>query len=105
MSLVNVKFRNTTVTVDVDDAERITKLAERFNARGKSVANHNHATDLKMAVITGLLLEDEIDQLQTSLMNKPDSKAASQAALGVLSDTIEQVATYIEQLTDRVELK
>jgi cell division protein ZapA (FtsZ GTPase activity inhibitor) len=67
MGLINLKYRNTSVSLVAEDELRTCELARRFNARIDSLAANNNSNvgDAKLAFIIGLMLEDEIDKLNT----------------------------------------
>jgi cell division protein ZapA (FtsZ GTPase activity inhibitor) len=103
MSISSFKFRNTYINLDVDNAERVGKLSEKFNQRVEAIAVNNSATDLKLAYVAALMIEDELDKLQGEFVKKQNTKSSNEAAVGIISDTLNQVAQYIEQLAERIE--
>jgi len=103
MGLVNIKFRDTTYTLTCNDEKQVLKLAERFSSRVDGIAAElNNATDNKLALIAGLMLEDELERIQQDTAKKPKGVSESEAS-EVLCDTLDQLTQYIDNLADRVE--
>ena len=75
MTVFNLKFRNTNLSLDCDDAERIDVLAKRYNKRLEDLAARFHnASDLKLSLIAGLMIEDQLDALIKKVESDSDSK-------------------------------
>lgn len=105
MNTVSIKFRNNSINVSVDNVEKAKGLAERFNKRVDQIAaNSNNASDSKLAFLAGLMLEDEIDSLKTELRKYEDNQNSHQeATIQLLSDTLNQVAAYLENLAKVID--
>lgn len=105
MGLVDIKFRNTTYTLTSNDEAKVTVLAEKFSARVDSIAaNLNNATDNKLALIAGLMLEDELEKLQGELA-EGDRGMSEEEAAAAMGGTLDQISQYIEDLANRIEKK
>ena len=103
MGLVNIKFRNTTVTINSNDEEKALKLADRLNARAESlVSNANNVTDNKLALIVGLILEEELERIQAELHTKVHALSEEETS-AIMSETLDQLSDYIEHLAERIE--
>lgn len=105
MALVDVKFRNTIISLESDDESRLRDIAEKLNKRAESVAKFSaNATDIKVAIISALMLEDQVDSLLKKIENEESSKSSEVAKTkGSFIDTINHVAVYLENLADRIE--
>ncbi len=105
MSAINLKFRNTNISLDCDNPERLNSLADRYNNRLQELASTFHnASDLKLSLIAGLMVEDQLD----ALLNKIEAEAESKndenlETKNIFNDTISQIADYINHLASRVE--
>lgn len=104
MSVVNLKFRNNTVQLVSDEPERLLKLSEKLNGRIEELQAQNQSiTDTKLAYMVALILESElesaIDKLEAASSPQKDTKAMD----AILSKTINQVAEYIDHLSDKFE--
>lgn len=105
MALLDIKFRNTTISLESDDHTRLKEVAEKLNKRAESVAKFSsNATDIKVAIITALTLEDQVDGLVKKIETEENSKTNEVAKTkGSFIDTINHVAEYLENLADRIE--
>lgn len=106
MPLVNVRFRNSNISLVSDDEERLCKLAERFNQRVDMLAsNANNVTDQKLAFMAGLILEDEIEAMQTQLLKRESLvvKKEDNVNTELLCDMMDQISSYLEQLAVKLE--
>lgn len=105
MTVVNLKFRNTNISLTCDDAERIDVLGKRYNNRLEDLAAKFHnASDLKLSLIAGLMIEDQLDALIKKVELECDSKKDENAEMKkTFSDTIAQIADYVDHLASRVE--
>ncbi|MCE2991931.1 MAG: cell division protein ZapA [Candidatus Jidaibacter sp.] len=105
MTLVNLKLRNTNLSLDCDDKDRIDSLAAKYNHRLEELAaKFPGASDLKLALIAGLMVEDQVEALIRKIESDVESqKGEVGAAKKNLTDTISQIADYIEHLASRVE--
>lgn len=103
MGLINIKFRDTTYTLTCNDEKQVLKLAERFSSRVDGIsADLNNATDNKLALIAGLMLEDELERVKQDIAKKPKGISEVEAA-EAMCDTLDQLTLYIDNLADRVE--
>lgn len=103
MKNLNVKFRDNYYTIACNDEARVSKLAEKFNSRAENLAlNLSSITDSKLAIITGLMLEDEIERANEEKASIPRSITEAQAASN-MSKTLNQISDYIEELASRLE--
>lgn len=105
MTIVTLKFRNTSISLDCDDPDRIALLAEQYNNRLKDLSAKFHsASDLKLSLIAGLMLEDQLDTLVKRAESESDSANNETTALRkTFNDTVSQIADYIDHLANRVE--
>ena len=103
MPLVNVKFRNTTLALTADDADKVLGLATQFNQRIDQLAvnTNNNATDQKLALMAALILEDELAQLKLELAKK--GADSPEDNLNMVAQTLDQVSEYVEQLAEKLE--
>jgi cell division protein ZapA (FtsZ GTPase activity inhibitor) len=103
MPLVNLKFRSTNLAITADDADKVLGLAERFNTRMDGIATNtnNNATDQKLALMAALILEDELDQVKAELAKKGTNPPEEN--LDMITQTLDQVSEYVEQLAQKLE--
>lgn len=105
MAIVNLKFRNTNLALDCDNMERIEVLSTRYNSRLEDLASKFHnASDLKLSLIAGLMIEDQLDALIKKVELDSDSKKDANSEMKkTFNDTISQIADYVDHLASRVE--
>lgn len=106
MSLVNLKLANTEFTLNSNDPQKTLLMAERFNQRMKEVANQSslNVPDYKLALITSLILEDELHALEETLKLKQETHSSDEAnTINVMGETLDQVSLYLEKLADEIE--
>lgn len=105
MKVIDLKFRNTTFSVNASNVERVKKLAERFNKRiDKIVDNSNNVSESKLAFITALMVEDELDTLKEEFEKKEKNQNSQQDVTAqLLGETLNQVAAYLENLAQAIE--
>ncbi len=104
MTLVNLKFRNTSISLDCDDVEKIELLAARYNQRLEDLsANFFNTSDLKLALIAGLMIEEQIDILDKTAESENNTKEEATAVKKAFNDTIYQISDYIDHLANRIE--
>lgn len=104
MSVVNLKFRNNTIQLASDEPEKLEKLAEKLNVRIEEIqAQGQNVTDTKLAYIAALILESEVESLQERLSPEINSSKSNEVTDKLLSKTINQVADYINHLSDKFE--
>lgn len=104
MTLVNLKFRNTNISLDCDDVEQIKVLAARYNERLEELsANFCNTSDLKLALIAGLMVEEQIDTLAKTVESDSNTKGETIAVKKAFNDTISQISDYIDHLASRIE--
>lgn len=105
MATVNLKFRNTDLVLDCDNMERIETLSMRYNNRLSGLAAKFHnASDLKLALIAGLMIEDQLDSLLKKVESEADSKKDENIEIKkTFNETISQIADYVDHLASRVE--
>jgi cell division protein ZapA (FtsZ GTPase activity inhibitor) len=105
MTLVNIKYRENVYTLASDNPDKLQNLANKFNKRVEEIAaNSNNATDIKLAVTTALILEDEIESLKAELTEaKNKDQEVDDIIEETLADTVDQLANYIEKLAHKLE--
>lgn len=97
MQKVKLNFRNKEIEVECDDPVKVQELATKYNERLLEFGDPVRISDVKVALITGLKMEYELEQKQ----NTP----AAPAALGThdeLIETIDHLVMYLESLTDKL---
>lgn len=104
MKLVDIKFRNHSITLNCEDEVKLRALSEGLNQRLEGATAFKDASDVKFLYINALMMEDEIVSLRAEL---EEYKVKYQAGLDnsnqVLSDTLNYVAEYIENIAKRLE--
>ena len=104
MKLVDIKFRNHTIALNCEDEGKLKSLSERLNQRLEGATAFKNASDIKFLYINALMMEEEILSLKAEL---EEYKSKYQAELDnsnqVLSDTLNYVAEYIENIAKRLE--
>lgn len=105
MGIVNLKFRNTEISINCDDEARIKLLSERFNKRVEEVSNDfQNTSDLKLFIITSLMIEDQLDVLMKKAENDLDLNMSGVLEVKkTFNSTMIQIAEYIEDLAIRIE--
>jgi len=105
MAVVRTQFRNTKIELECDNPERLKTLAARFEKRMNDLcAAFNNASDLKLALMAGIILEDQIEGLLKKVEN--DQSEQSDELLSLKKsyhDSFNQVADYLEKLAQVVE--
>lgn len=107
MPNVEIKLLNTQISLEVDNPERLKELVLKFNNRLMKLGSANSgSSDHKLALIAGLLLEDELSSLQEKLSTEQTTKSSHMDQLkNSFEDTITQIAEYIDQLAESIEKK
>lgn len=105
MPYVDIKLMNTQISLNVDNPERLKELVLKFNNRlMKLGAANTGSSDHKLALIAGLLLEDELASIQEKLASEQTTKSSHMDQLkNSFEETISQIAEYIDQLAESIE--
>ncbi len=105
MHTVEIYFQNTCFSFNCDDPQKLQLLAAKVNERAAAVHHSSHNTfDSKILLLTAILLQEEIEQLQTRVVElEQHSQNQIQAANHSLATTIEKIASYIENLASHLE--
>jgi cell division protein ZapA (FtsZ GTPase activity inhibitor) len=104
MTIVNLKLRNTNISLDCDDVERLNTLANRYNERLEELSStFYNSSDLKLALIAGLMLEDQIDALSKKIENETDNKEGATSTKKTFNDDLDRLSDYIDDLASRIE--
>jgi cell division protein ZapA (FtsZ GTPase activity inhibitor) len=102
MSTISIKFRQNQFQLVTDNPERVSSVAERVNQRIDNISKaSSNATDTKLAFMAALMLEDELDTLQDNLAKSVTSPSTNHAEK-LLTETLVQVADYINQLANKL---
>ena len=99
MSLVNLTFRNRNYALESDDPGRVEELAKRVERRvSLTEGDAKNINDNKLLFMSALMAEDELDNVKQGkglVDNSRDDEA--------LVNTINGVASYIEELAEKIE--
>lgn len=107
MSLVNVKFRNTAVAIESDNPQKALEIAAKLNRRAESLINHaQNITDTKLAIVTALMLEDQVDNLVKKVSNDSSTKSTEiDKYKASFAESLSQIADYLNSLCDSIDKK
>lgn len=104
MGIVNLKFRNHTIQVECNNEERVRSLSDKLKAKVEGMNHLRGATDTKLIYLVALMLEDEIDSLKKDLAEtKSQLEDEFEHNNQILSDTLNYVAEYLENIADKYE--
>lgn len=103
--MVDIKIRNTDLRLESDDPEKLITLAAKLNRRLNDLANScGAASDLKLALIANLMMEDQIETLGAKLQEQASVKTSvTDDTKKMFNEAIGQIAEYIDHLATRVE--
>lgn len=105
MPLIDLKFRNSTLQFISDDEDKLKSLAELINSKAsKFDKKDSNVSDLKLCYTLCLKLEDELEILNSQLKDIR-ANGNKEAVESAVSNSINQVADYINGLADRFENK
>lgn len=106
MAITEIKILNFTLSLDVDNPEQLKELSTSLNQRLKDVSAHNHnASDIKLLIISALLLEDQVRTLKEQLLLEQSTKTQHLSQVkNFYNDAIDQIANYIDDLAKSVEV-
>jgi cell division protein ZapA (FtsZ GTPase activity inhibitor) len=80
-----------------DEKEKILKLAERLNQRLQELAKSLKIADEKMLlVMAALTLEEELNSIT-------EEKFSAEEMFNSISDNIDNITSYIEKLTTKIQ--
>ncbi len=111
MTEVKVKFRSVEFGLQSDDADRLYDLSMRYEARANEVAASfdKAVSDIKIAVITGILLEDKIEEALNANINSfypnqevEDLKSEISRLQANFAQTIGQICNYMDSLSEQI---
>lgn len=105
MATIDIKFRNTQMSLESNNVERLAMLVEKLNKRAEVIAEGpGNFTDTKLAIISALMLEDQVDTLTNKLSSDTsNSNDQVEQTKTAFTDTVNYLADYIEDLADRIE--
>ena len=105
MALVDIKFKNTSISLESDDSQRLKDVSEKLNKRAESLSRSSpNATDAKIAILSALMLEDQVEGLLKKIESDEHAKSNEvNKTKDSYIDTINHVANYLENLADRIE--
>ncbi len=98
MKKVTLQFRNKEITLECEDAQKITELATRYQERLADCNDTIRISDAKAALITGIKMEYEIEMLK-----KKHSSSSEGADTENLIETLNHVTLYINALSKKLE--
>jgi cell division protein ZapA (FtsZ GTPase activity inhibitor) len=104
MGLVNLKFRSHNVQLECDNEERAVELSKKLNERIERFSGSKNANDTKLVYLTALLLQDEMETIAQEL-NSAEAKLEHEfeSNNNILSDTLNYIAEYLENLAERLK--
>ena len=101
---IEIKFGKSVVEVVCDDEEKIRSLAGKINKSMDELRQSNQKiSDAKLAFLTALMLQDEIEQVRSQLATAQNVKEGMVSretfikTLNSISEYIENVATKLEK--------
>jgi|GEM_PF-6964905 cell division protein ZapA (FtsZ GTPase activity inhibitor) len=95
MATVKVKFRSSQHTIVCEDAQKVEGLAKKVDARACNLKLPPTAPDLKVAILSMILMQDEIEELNAQLGDK--QKEIS------LADNLNYISTYLEDMSKKMK--
>lgn len=102
---IEVKLLNNTIKIQSDDENKISQLVEKINILMLSLKSENKgATDLKIAFLTTIVLQNQIESLLLNLAQHNSFFDAEKEQIHQsFLDILEYIATYAENLTARLK--
>lgn len=108
MAVVKIHFRNKEVELQSEDPVQLKDLAAKYNQRLNEFGTPLKVSDIKVALVTGLQMEYEIEQLRAKLAQyECDAAQASnsddESGNGELAQTLEHIALYLNSISEKLE--
>jgi len=100
MEKVQLNFRNKDVELECDNPKEVKELAAKYNARIAEFGNPLKVSDVKVALVTGIKMEYEIEQLQSKQAAPAATTSAESEA--ELAETLDHITMYLDSLAKKV---
>ena len=95
---------NYQITCKQSEQERLSHLAEKLNKRiNRLAAQMPDKDDHSLLAIVALLLEGELEQSQNHEDSDEGAKLNDQDVYDSVSETMENIADYVEKLTKKIQ--
>ena len=95
MEKIKLPFRGRLVELECANSEEISALAQKYNERLSPHATNMQVSDAKLALITGIKMEHEIEQLKA--VKNTESSTED------LIETFEHLSMYLNSLAQKLE--
>jgi cell division protein ZapA len=102
MPVVNIKIRDSLypIACDAGQEEKLQQIAARLDTRVSALAtNLGKANDMQLLIMTALMMEDQVSELKKGMYEQHEATNSDNA----ISETIEAIADYIENLAKSLE--
>ncbi len=105
MGIVNLKILNSIHQVACNDGEetRLHDVASRLDHRLMETLQGTKTTEIKLLVLTALMMEDELEDLQEQVASTTDNSSKNEDTDMAVIKTLDAVAEYVENLANKLE--
>lgn len=110
MEKVRIYFRNKEIELESDNPKQVKDFAFRYNQRLNSFGSPLKVSDIKVALVTGIKMEYEIEQLKAkleeaneSIRNAQNTSESQKDANNELSETLDHLALYLNSISEKLE--
>ena len=101
----NLKFRGSTLKVIADDEKKAKEYLQKFEKRAeKFAAGHNNVTDLKLALISAIVLEEEFESVTNEVEELRRQSVNENKQNDVhLIETLNYVSSCLENIANKFQ--
>lgn len=110
MEKVRIYFRNKEIELESDNPKQAKELAFKYNQRLNSFGSPLKVSDVKVALVTGIKMEYEIEQLKAKLEEASKAAHTAKDASGLqieanteLTETLDHLALYLNSISEKLE--
>lgn len=95
MALIKIKFHNSQHSITCEDPQKVECLAKKVDARAGALKLPPTAGDIKVAILTMITMQAEMDGLAEQLSDKQRETS--------LADNLNYISTYLEDLAQKLK--
>lgn len=103
MDKVKLHFRNKEVELESDNSAQLKELAAKYNSRLANFGSPLKVSDIKVALVAGIKMEYEIEQLRSKLQELEGAGTTKTHENGELAQTLEHIALYLNSISEKLE--
>ncbi len=105
MPIIELKCLNSSISLDVDNPEKVKEIIVHLNAKLMDlVKRYPAASDTKLIIIAAILMQDEIMELKQELSKEKITKSSySDQLKNSYNESIMHIAKYIDELASKIE--